>query len=135
HEDDRPLGRPRAMHDALGHYEPLTRTQLHRAPFQIDEKATLHDVEKLILVIVLVPVVLALHDAEADDGIVHAAESLVVPAVFAGGDQRRHVDQFERGIALVQMRGVRVALRVRHATYSLCDRVLSCPCMLPWPRS
>src|SRR5262249_59034691 len=55
HEDDRPLRRPRAMDHALGHHEPLTRTQLHRALFQIDEKATLHDVEKLILVVVLVP--------------------------------------------------------------------------------
>jgi hypothetical protein len=42
---------------------------------------------------VLVPMVLALHDAETDDGIVHLAQRLVVPAVGTRIYQRGDVNQ------------------------------------------
>ena len=54
------------------------------------------------IVIVLVPVILALNDAEADDGSVHLAERLVVPAVGTGRDELRKVDHFERRVANVE---------------------------------
>src|SRR5207244_1681328 len=74
HQDHSPLRRPRPMNDSLRHHEALPRPQLHGAPFQVDEQPTLDDVEELVLVVVLVPVVLALNYAEPDDRVVHAAE-------------------------------------------------------------
>ena len=47
------------MDHALRHGEALLRPELDRAPFEIDEELAVHYVEKLVLVVVLVPVKLA----------------------------------------------------------------------------
>ena len=70
------------MDDPLGHHEALARRQFHGAALQVDEESPLHHIKELVLVVMLVPVILALQDAEPDDGVVHAAERLVVPAVL-----------------------------------------------------
>jgi hypothetical protein len=44
---------------------------------------TIYDVKKLVVFIVLMPVVLALYDPEADHRVIYLAESLVVPLIFA----------------------------------------------------
>src|SRR5271166_1628311 len=74
HEDHRPLRRPRAVDDSLGHHEALARRQLDGAALQVDQEPSLQDVEELILIVVLVPVVLALNDAEPDHRVVDPAE-------------------------------------------------------------
>src|SRR5215207_3093570 len=87
HQDDRALWGARAMHDALGDDETLARRQFHhsawrhsvRALLEIDEEPTFDDVEELVVGVVLMPVILALHDAEAYDRVVDAGERLVVP--------------------------------------------------------
>ena len=56
-------GRAGAMHDALRNHESLARAQLHGPAFKIDQQLAFDHVEKLIVVIVLVPVVLAFDHA------------------------------------------------------------------------
>ena len=55
------------MQDASRDHEPLTRQELHTAPFEVDEQPALHDLEELILAIVLVPMELSQQDAQTDD--------------------------------------------------------------------
>jgi hypothetical protein len=42
-------------------------------------------------------VVFTLHDSQADDRVIHLAQRLVVPAIGAGTDERRHIDPCEGG--------------------------------------
>ena len=67
----------------FGTTNPWPGPEVHRAVFQVDEEPALDDVEELVLVVVLVPVVLAPDDAEPDDRVVDPAEGLVVPRVGA----------------------------------------------------
>ena len=48
HENHRPLGRARAMHDALRHDEPLLRRELDAPVLQIDEEAAVDDEEEFM---------------------------------------------------------------------------------------
>ena len=64
----------------------LPRREFHRAPLQVNQEAAFHHIEELVLVVVLVPVVLTLHDPEPDNGIVDLAERLIEPLI---GDTRR----------------------------------------------
>jgi hypothetical protein len=61
------------MHDALGYDKTLARLQINALAFEIDDEMTVKDKEEFIVVVVLVPVILALHDAEADDRFVDLA--------------------------------------------------------------
>ena len=79
HEDNAFFGRPRAMHHALWDDKALIGQELDRSPLEIDYKSAAQDVEKLIIIVVFVPVVLALHYTEPHDGIVHPAKRLIVP--------------------------------------------------------
>src|SRR6185312_7436743 len=58
------VGGARAMHDSLGHRETLPRPQLHDAILQVHKERALQGEEELILVLMLVPVILPLHDPE-----------------------------------------------------------------------
>jgi hypothetical protein len=70
--------------------------------------------KELIIGVVFVPVILALHHAQADDLIIHPAKCLVVPRVRAGPDERGYVHQAEGRELDVQVGGVRVFLRIAH---------------------
>ncbi len=80
---------------------PLGTTKPQRADFngpliEVDEERTFDNVEELVVVIVLVPVVFALNNTETNHGTIHLAERLVVPLVGAGIRQGPFIDQFER---------------------------------------
>src|SRR5262249_31935917 len=62
----------------------------------------------------LMPVIFPLHDAEPDNGIVHPAQRLIVPLVRHRFGERLNIDEIERGEFDVEMRDVRVTLRVCH---------------------
>src|ERR1700730_18304368 len=111
HQNDRPLRRASAVDDALRNYESLALAKLHGAPLQIDQKLSLDDVEKLVEVVVLVPVILSLHHTEPHDRVVDLAKRLIVPLVFHGIDDRGNVDDLERRIADIQVGGVGEILR------------------------
>jgi hypothetical protein len=82
--------------------------------FQINDEMTVEDKEELVVVVVLVPVILALHDPKSNDRIVHFAESLVVPTVGARADQRGNVNQAQRGESNIEVRGVWIRLWFTH---------------------
>ncbi len=83
------------MHDPFGHDKALVGVQFNRALFHFDDKAPLQNKEKLIVVIVLVPVILALHDAEPHNRIIDLAQSLIIPRVIARFYQRGHINEGE----------------------------------------
>src|SRR6516165_2461604 len=114
HEDDAFFGCPRAMHYALWDDKALIGQELDRSLLEIDYESAAQDVEKLIIIVVLVPVVLALHYAEPHDGIVHPAKRLIVPLVGDRLCQLIDIDQSE-GIELyVEMRRVGKGFRFCH---------------------
>ena len=61
------------MQNSFGYDKALPRSEIDDAVFQIDEQPSFHDIEELIVVIVLVPVVLAFDDTHAHDRIVDFA--------------------------------------------------------------
>ena len=72
------------MLDAFGNDKSLLWLQINRAIFKIDDEVPLQDKEELIVVVMFVPVVFALHDSQANNGVVHLAERLVIPLLGAG---------------------------------------------------
>src|SRR5690349_11589226 len=64
HQDDGALGRPRPVQDALRHDEAFLRLEDDAALLEIDDEVALEHEEELVVVVVLVPVILALHDTE-----------------------------------------------------------------------
>src|SRR5262249_60335655 len=68
------------------------------------------------------PMILALHDAEAYNGIVHLAERLIIPLFGAGLHERRHIDEFERielNVEICRIREGGASVRCRHRTLLL----------------
>ena len=74
----------RAMNDTLWHNKALLLSKLDTSILEINDETTVEDKEEFVVIVVLVPVVFALHDAEANDRIVHLTQRLVVPGVGTG---------------------------------------------------
>jgi hypothetical protein len=68
------------MPHAVRYHEALLPCELDSSILQVDQEAALDDIEELIFVGVVVPVILALDDAQADNGIVDPAQGLIEPA-------------------------------------------------------
>ena len=81
------------MNDTPWDYEALLLSKFDASALKVDDEAAFKNKEKFVVVIVFVPVIFPLHDAETNDRIVHLAQCLVVPAVGTRGDQRGHVDE------------------------------------------
>ena len=96
HENHRALRRPGAMPHTLRHDEPLARTKRDdatrrhavRLRFQVNQEASVEHEEELVVVRMLVPMILALHNPNAHDRPVHLDQRLIVPLVADGGDER-----------------------------------------------
>jgi hypothetical protein len=62
------------MPNAARNNESLLRVQFNAALLEVDYKASLDNVKKLVFVVVMVPMVFAwLENAESDDGVVDSA--------------------------------------------------------------
>jgi hypothetical protein len=72
------------MEDSFGDDEGLAGRQSHGSVLQVDQELAFDNVEEFVVMMVLVPVVFALNDGDADDGFIDFAEGLVEPLVFAG---------------------------------------------------
>ena len=59
------------MYDPFWNDEPLTRQKVDGALFEIDDELSAQNEEELVIVIMLMPVIFSLHDAEPDNRIVH----------------------------------------------------------------
>src|SRR6201988_2320299 len=105
-QDDRSIGRSSAVNDPLRDNKAFSGLEIHTAIFQIDDEVSVEHEEELIVVVVLVPMIFALHDAETDDGDVDLAEGLIVPAVLARTNQGRDVHDTQRWKLDVEVRGV-----------------------------
>ncbi len=81
HEHDGAFRRAWAMHDAFGNDDSLSRREGDGARVvlcrrwvggvdEVDVELAFDNVKELVLLLVLVPVVVAFDDAEADDGVV-----------------------------------------------------------------
>ena len=81
------------MRHTLWNDEALIGQELDRSPLEIHDEPTAQDVEKLIVIVVFVPMVLALHDAEPHNGVVHLAQRLIVPLVGDGPRKLVDIDQ------------------------------------------
>ena len=75
------------MNDAFGHNKALLLSKLDTSILEINDETTVKDKEEFVVIVVFVPVVFALHDAEANDRIVHLTQRLVVPGVGTGRHQ------------------------------------------------
>ena len=102
------------MLDAFGNDKSLLWLQINRAIFKIDDEVPLQDEEELVVVVMFVPVVFALHDSQANNGVVHLAERLVVPLLGAGFHQGWNVNQVERRKLDIEVSGVRIILLFAH---------------------
>ena len=94
------------MHDAFRNDDSLARAEVDGAGivfcgggvlgiYEIDEETAFDDVEELVLPLMVVPVIVSLHDAEANDGIVYVAKGLVVLGLRGGVGGQLFFDYFE----------------------------------------
>lgn len=61
------------MADAFRNNKTLPGGKIDNAVFEIDQETAVQNEKEFINVLVLMPMVLALHDCHPDDGIVHFA--------------------------------------------------------------
>src|SRR5262245_24419992 len=98
------------MNYSLWDHKSLLCSQVDASIFKIDDEMPLQHEEELVVVVVFVPVVLPLHYAESNHGIVDFTQGLVVPAVLANADQCRDIHQTQRGKLDAKMRCIRIGL-------------------------
>lgn len=70
------------MDDPLWHDKSLPGLKLNGLLLKVDDEATLKNKEKLIVIVVLVPVVFALHHTQTNYGVIDLAQSLIEPLSF-----------------------------------------------------
>ena len=99
------------MPNALRYNEALAWVERYDPPrsgvrlrFKIDEQLSLDDIEKLVIIRVLMPVIFAFDNAESNDGIIHSHKRLIVPRMTDGTDDVIEGDCLEWGTQDVEMR-------------------------------
>ena len=95
------------MPHTFGHDETLPPSKIDNAIFEIDQETPVQNEKEFINVLMLVPVVFALHHRQPHDRVVHLAKRLVVPFVFAGVRQFLHIDQLQRSVQEVEVSLIR----------------------------
>jgi|tagenome__1003787_1003787.scaffolds.fasta_scaffold20647056_1 hypothetical protein len=84
------------MEHSFGHDKGLPRPEFRNFVFQVDQQFAFDDVEKLVIVIVLVPVIFAFDHSESHYGSIHLTKRLVVPLVRSRIRECLLVDQLQR---------------------------------------
>ena len=97
----------RSMDHSLGYHESLSRCQYHVRFFEIDHELPVETKEELIVVLVLMPMIFALHHTQPDNRTVHLAKRLIVPLIGNRIDERRDVHPFQLLERKVKVRRVR----------------------------
>ena len=67
HDYHRALRSPRSVHDTFGNDEALPRAESYQPPFEIDQKLTLNNVKKLVVLFVFVPMVFTTKNPQPHD--------------------------------------------------------------------
>jgi hypothetical protein len=73
HEDYSSLRGPRAMQDTSGNNRPLAGTKFHGAAFKINQKRSFDYKKEFVIVIMFVPVILTLNNADTNYRTIHLA--------------------------------------------------------------
>ena len=102
------------MLDSFRNDKSLLWLQIDRAIFEIDDKVPLQDKEELVVVVMFVPVVLALDDSQANNGVVHLAERLVIPFIRARFHHCWNVHQVKGRKLDIEVSGVRIIMLFAH---------------------
>ena len=102
------------MQDSFGNNRALPRTKFDCAAFEINQQFALDNIEKFVVVVMLVPVVFALHNTETNDRAVHPAEGLVIPLVLTRVGERPFVNYFQGLMKNVESSLIWEAFCVRH---------------------
>ena len=84
------------MDDTFWHHKTLLRHQFYNFVFKIYKELALENEKEFVIIIMLVPMVLALHDSKSNHRIVNFGKSLVVPLIGACFDQSWDVNQLQR---------------------------------------
>ena len=101
------------MQHAFGNDKSLSGHEVDRSTFQINQQPTFDNIEKFVVIIVLVPMILALDDANADNRSVDLAKRLIEPR-FTRVGQRFLVDHLQCAVQNIKPRIVREILDVAH---------------------
>ena len=72
------------MRNFFGNYKALSRRELDSPVRKVNRESSLQHVKEFVVIIVLVPVILSLHDAETNDRVVHLAQLSAVPLANVG---------------------------------------------------
>ena len=89
------MRRARTVNNPLRNDEALARSQRNRTIFKINEKLSIKTKEKLVVIVVLMPVIFTLHHTQPYNRVIHLAERLVVPLVGDSSNERVHVNFFQ----------------------------------------
>jgi hypothetical protein len=73
-------------------------------------------VEKLVVLVVFMPMVFTTKNSQPHDGAIHLAERLVVPLKFAVIGKLLFFHDFQRLIVNIQTSFIRIRLRIVHST-------------------
>src|SRR5437867_3526270 len=106
HQNYGSLRRASPVPHTSGNRECLPRVQLNRPVLQVDQELSLDHVEEFIFLFVLMPMELALDNAQTDHAITHPAQRLVIPTLLACVRERLDVNQFERTEAGIEVDGI-----------------------------
>ena len=95
------------MEDSFGNDRALPRAELHGSAFEIDQQLPFDNVEKLVVIVVLVPMIFALDDSKTNHRPIHLAKRLVEPLIGARTRERFFVNEFQWLMKDVESRLVR----------------------------
>lgn len=95
------------MANTFGNNKTLSRVEIDNAIFKVDEEISIENEKEFVNVLVLVPMVLALHHRHPDDGVIYFAKRLIVPLVRASIREFLHIDQLEWCMQNVEISFVR----------------------------
>src|SRR5271163_3968776 len=84
HENHGALRSAGAMQGPSWHHKALARMKLHDALFQVNQQLALDHIEELVVLVMFVPVIFALDDGHAHNGLIDLAERKVEPLEFTG---------------------------------------------------
>src|SRR3954451_16050583 len=98
HQNGRALRSAGAMLGSLRNHKSLTRRKRHSAIFEINEQLALNDIKEFIVLLVLMPVILALDDAEANHRVVHLTKGLVKPLILTSLGDGFLINDFQRSV-------------------------------------
>ena len=113
HQNDGSVRCARAMQHTFGNDKSLSGREVDRSLFQINQQPALDNIEKLVVIIVLVPMILALDHANANDRRVDLAERLIEPRL-TGVRKRFLIDHLQRSVQNIKSRIVGEILDVAH---------------------